>query len=80
MQKTICDICKKEIETPYPTSIYVRKFAISSFGRIWDICPECEDSFTKWKQVRAEGDDIFNETAPHLSDKAIKRFVEEGHL
>ena len=50
MTKTICDICGKEI--PTTTMSKDRRFCISSYGNMWDICPECREDFNRWMVIR----------------------------
>ena len=54
MTKTICDICGKDIITPsmIKNSISDLKFCISSYGKMWDICPECREDFNRWMVIR----------------------------
>ena len=54
MTKTICDICGKDIPTPSMTKnpISDLNFCISSYGKIWDICPECREDFNRWMIIR----------------------------
>ena len=49
MIKTYCDICGKEMSNSYKhDNIKDLNFAISSNGRIWDICNECRDDLWMW--------------------------------
>ena len=32
--------------------IYDLKFCISSYGKMWDICPECREDFNRWMVIR----------------------------
>lgn len=51
MTITICDICGKQTETSTePLPVY--KFAISSHGKVWDICNDCRESLNKWITIR----------------------------
>ena len=54
MTKTICDICGKVIQTPSTSKdpIYGLEFCISSYGKIWDICPECREDCNRWMVIR----------------------------
>lgn len=54
MTKTICDICGKVIPTqPMPKEhINYLNFCISSYGKMWDICPECREDFNRWMVIR----------------------------
>ena len=50
MTKAICDICGKEIP---PIKILKpdddpRNFNISTCGRTWDLCDECQVDFNIW--------------------------------
>ena len=56
MTKTICDICGKEIGLyMYPAKeLKDMQFAISSHGRIWDVCQECRDDLWIWIKDRKE--------------------------
>lgn len=43
MIRTTCDICGKQMPTElYPADIEDRHFCISSLGKPWDICDECQ--------------------------------------
>lgn len=51
MTITICDICGKQTEkSTGPLSAY--KFAISSNGRMWDICNDCRESLNRCITIR----------------------------
>lgn len=54
MKKTVCDICEKEIiETiDFLENVREHEFAISSYGRIWDICQNCRGDLLKWIQCK----------------------------
>lgn len=55
MKKIICDICGKELSLTYgirETALKDIHFAISSHGRLWDICQECRDSLNDWMMER----------------------------
>ena len=54
MTKTICDICGKDISaTRTPKELIMdMNFCISSYGKIWDICPECREDFNRWMVIR----------------------------
>ena len=55
MKKIICDICGKELPLTYGIREHALKdmnFAISSNGRLWDICQECRDSLNDWIMER----------------------------
>ena len=56
MTKTVCDICGKEMEKPHDYSIGLKnkKFNISSYGRIWDICNECCGELNRWLAGKAK--------------------------
>lgn len=49
MTKTICDICGKDISaTITPKELIMdMNFCISSYGKMWDICPECREDFNR---------------------------------
>lgn len=49
MTKTICDICGEEIPTSkLLDNIKNMNLCISSNGRIWDICTECQIKLNMW--------------------------------
>ena len=54
MTKTICDICGKEMSNLMlkNSTISDLKFCISSYGKMWDICPECREDFNRWMVIR----------------------------
>lgn len=53
MTITICDICGKQTEkSTEPVSVY--KFAISSYGRVWDICNDCRESLNRCMTMRKQ--------------------------
>ena len=54
MTKTVCDICGKVIPTSSMSKdpIYDLNFCISSYGKMWDICPECREDFNRWMVIR----------------------------
>ena len=53
MTKTIRDICGKDMSsTMSKDPIYDLNFCISSYGKIWDICPECREDFNRWMAIR----------------------------
>ena len=49
MTKTICDIFGKEMSNLMlkNSTISDLKFCISSYGKMWDICPECREDFNR---------------------------------
>ena len=64
MIKTVCDICGKEILTiKFVDTIENHEFCISSYGEIWDICTECQESFNRWITIRSRkrNKDVENE-------------------
>ncbi|MBP5595496.1 MAG: hypothetical protein J6Y02_08940 [Pseudobutyrivibrio sp.] len=46
MTITICDICGKQTE-PSIEQLAAYKFAISSHGRVWDICDDCREELNR---------------------------------
>ena len=57
MTRIVCDICGKDMmPSIVPADIRNMDFKISSFGKIWDICPQCKEDFKKWMKAR-KGDD-----------------------
>jgi len=58
MTKTVCDICGKEMPTSkFPDTIENLNLCISSYGKIWDTCPECRVSLDKWMTMRGKSCD-----------------------
>lgn len=57
MIKTVCDICGKEMpSSPLAKSFKDFNFAISTCGRIWDICPKCRDELNEWIKAKRNED------------------------
>lgn len=55
MNKIICDICGKDIESDYQRlPVYNYKFCISSYGTAWDVCDDCRSELNKWIEKRKE--------------------------
>ena len=59
MQKIVCDVCGKEIgkNNYLIKGIKAHEFAISSFGRTWDICQNCRGDLLIWIRSRRESKD-----------------------
>ena len=53
MIKTVCDICGKEMPSIKADTIDNLKLCISSYGKKWDICTECRESFNRWITIRS---------------------------
>lgn len=53
MTITLCDICGKQTE-PSTESLSAYKFAISSYGRVWDICNDCRESLNRCMTMRKQ--------------------------
>ena len=69
MTKTICDICGKELgpQLLFVKELRNREFAISSNGRIWDICGDCRSSMEEWineRKIQACDSKIFKDICP----------------
>lgn len=60
MTKTVCDICGKEMPTAkIVNTIEDLNFCVSSHGKRWDICTECQESLNKWMTIRTtESEDM----------------------
>ena len=58
MTKTICDICGKEMGLYMipllKDNLKDMQFAITTHGRIWDVCQECRDDLWIWIKDRKE--------------------------
>lgn len=62
MIKIVCDICGKEMASSFLLkSIKDYNFAISTNGRVWDICPKCRDELNEW--LKAKGNDAKGDKA-----------------
>lgn len=57
MTITTCDICGKQTEKS-TKQLSVYNFAISSHGRVWDICDDCRESLNKWITMRKEEGEV----------------------
>lgn len=62
MNKTVCDICGKEM----PLGIFSRaikdyNFCISSNGKVWDVCTECRDELKVWIRKRKAESEVKDE-------------------
>lgn len=73
MTKTVCDICGKDMPPTLPNHNYRdMNFAISSNGRLWDICDDCRQSLNIWIKGRKEDDDgVMHEVIPKSEVKAF---------
>lgn len=57
MTKTVCDICGKEMSSIILTKcLKDYNFAISTCGRVWDICPKCRDELNEWIKAKGNGE------------------------
>ena len=57
MTKTVCDICGNEMASSFLTkSIKDYNFAISTCGRVWDICPKCREELNEWIKAKGNGE------------------------
>lgn len=56
MTKRFCDICGKEMSTIAVVSDSVKfaTFAISEYGRLWDVCDGCRKDLAAWIKDRKE--------------------------
>jgi len=73
MTKIVCDICGKEIPTikfiDFNKEIKNINFCISSLGKMWDICDECQTDFNRWVTIRRKKD---KKECPHEAENDNK--------
>lgn len=68
MQKTICDICGKEMPSSlFAGTILDYNFAISQNGKCWDICDKCRAALNRFIEERKAE----SEAADDKSDSSI---------
>lgn len=55
MVKTICDICKREMENDFSrAAVSELHFYIKVGGRSLDVCDQCKKDFMNWIETKAK--------------------------